>query len=459
MTEADKIQAVIPASSGNDDPVPSLHSEEAEKLKHRIVDLLSQVDTLRQTTKKQDALEDLVLRLREANQNLVIAAFGAQDMQANAEAANRRQDEFLTMLAHELRNPLASVVMAAGLLEKIEHVHPALPKLHGIIGRQASHITNLVDDLLDASRFSSGTITIQKHPNLLSASIDSAIETSQPQLDNRNQKLVVKMGKTPIIIDGDQRRLAQVFSNLLINASKYSPEHETITLTVTRLEKAVSISVKDNGIGIAQEMQPLIFDLFMQGFRSVDRAQGGLGIGLSLVRTIVGAHGGTATVRSEGLGLGSELTVVLPVSGKPLPTPIIAPVRSIAVQQGHILIIEDNADANETLKDLLTLEGHVITSALDGMSGVAMANKKNYDVIICDIGLPGMDGFEVVKQLRMQASKPTPCFIALTGYSQQENRIHAIEAGFNHYLVKPIGTDVLLNIIAACLDHSTKAWQ
>ncbi|MGZ5819652.1 MAG: hybrid sensor histidine kinase/response regulator [Burkholderiaceae bacterium] len=459
MTDADKIQAAVPAPSENDDQVSSLHCEEAEKLKLRIVDLLAQVDTLRKTTKKQDALEDLVLRLRDANQNLVIATFGAQELQANAESANRRQDEFLTMLGHELRNPLASIVMATGLLEQIAHVHPALPKLHGIIGRQANHITNLVDDLLDATRFSNGTVTLQKQPHLLSAIIDSAVETSQAQLNNRHQQLVVKMAKTPIIIDGDPRRLAQVFSNLLINASKFSPEHETITLTVTRFEKAVSISVKDNGIGIAAEMQPLIFDLFMQGFRSLDRAQGGLGIGLSLVRTIVEAHGGTATVQSQGLGLGSELTVVLPVSQKPLPAPSISPARTTPALHGHILIIEDNPDANETLKDVLMLEGHVVTSALDGMSGISMATKKNYDVIICDIGLPGMDGFDVVKQLRLQASKPLPCFIALTGYSHQENRIHSIEAGFNHYLVKPIGTEALLNIIATCLDHSTKAWQ
>ncbi len=394
-------------------------------------------------------LDDLVVQLREANQNLIIATLNAQEMQAKAESFNRRQTEFLSMLAHELRNPLAPISMANELLGKITAAHPQLPKLHGIISRQVSHMIRLVDDLLDASRVSSGKITLQTRMLLLSDIIARAIETSQPFIDKRHQHLKIDLPADPIIIDGDLIRLAQVFSNLLINATKFTPENERITISAQYSENGILVSVTDNGAGIPADIQPFIFDLFTQGYRTLERAQGGLGIGLSLVRTIVEMHGGTAKVISQGTGFGSEFIIFLPLSPGPLPPNYMAPSKTIQAHHRQILLVEDNVDANDALRTLLELDGYSITSMFDGKSGLAMAQKNRYDVIVCDIGLPGMDGFEVIKQVRLDSSKPKPLCIATSGYNQVEDRMHAKEVGFDHYMVKPIEIDVLLDLISS----------
>jgi len=418
-------------------------------LRQRIVSLLEQVQTLREMTKSKNSLEDLVLRLRDANQHLVIATVGAQGLQAAAEAANRRQEEFLSMLAHELRNPLAPIAMAAELLGKIKDSNPQIPKLHAIITRQVKHMTHLVDDLLDASRFSSGKIALKRRPLFLQEIIDSAVEVGRPFIKERNQQLSVILPDQAVVIHGDLVRLSQVFSNLLINATKFTPEFERIVVSAHVDANSVVVSVKDNGMGIAPDIQPFIFDLFTQGFRTLDRAQGGLGIGLSLVRTVVDMHGGNVTVQSGGPGLGSEFIVRLPVSAtQPVavnettaPPPVTRACR--------ILLIEDNLDAIETMRELLVHEGYITRSATNGYAGLAMAKAEKFDVVICDIGLPGMDGYDVAGQLRHQARGKGPVLIALTGYSHTENHKRAAEAGFDHYLVKPVASEVLLKIIAA----------
>ena len=443
----DQNQASTPAPEIADEKT-ARHAQEVEQLRNMIRELLSLVESLRDEAKGTDALENRVLQLREANQNLVLATFGAQDMQASAEAANRRQTEFLSMLAHELRNPLQPIAMANELLGRITAAHPQLPKLHGIISRQVSHMVRLVDDLLDASRVSSGKITLQKRALLLSEIIDSAVETSQPFIDKRHQQLTIDLPAYPVVIYGDLVRLAQVFSNLLINATKFTPENEHISISAQKLVNAVTVSVKDNGTGVPVDIQPFIFDLFTQGFRSLERSQGGLGIGLSLVRAIVEMHGGTVKVRSKGTGFGSEFTVLLPLSTEALEQNCGPVSKAVLARHRRILLIEDNVDANETLKLLLELEGHAVTSMFDGPSGLLMATKNIYDVIVCDIGLPGIDGFEVVKQLRLAAATPAPCYIATSGYNQAEDRSRAIEAGFDHYLVKPVAIDMLMALIA-----------
>jgi two-component system CheB/CheR fusion protein len=431
----------------------SLHSQDEKQLRDRINDLLQQVRILREEIKNKDAHIDLVSKLQEANQHLVIAAVGAQNGQAFAEAVNQRQEEFLSMLSHELRNPLAPIAMGAELLGKITNAHPQLPKLHGIISRQVKHLARLVDDLLDASRMSSGKITLKKKGVNLAEVIKSAIETSQPFIDKRNQYLIVELPKNDIVINGDLIRLAQVFSNLLINASKFSPKNECIRVSAFKHSNNVVVSIKDSGIGIAEDIKQHIFDLFTQGVYAINRSQGGLGIGLALVRTIVEMHGGTIKVNSAGTNLGSEFIVEIPISFETKYGVMSLRPRFKTKQNCKILIIEDNIDSSETLSNLLMDEGHIITSTYDGMSGLKLARENNYEVIICDIGLPDMDGYEVVTQLQIHTLKPMPYLIALTGYDQPGYVIRAKEMGFNHYLVKPVDIDKLLSIISLNTQH------
>ncbi len=401
------------------------------------------------TLKNHAIPEELVDKLREANQNLVIASLRAQDLQDQAEATVERQTEFLSMLAHELRNPLAPIAMASEMLEKISTAHPQLPYIQQIIGRQVDHMKRLLEDLLDASRVNSGKITLKKSPLLLTDIVQSALDLSQPFFNKRAQELIVDLPDRPVMMNGDAVRLSQVVSNLLINASKYSLEHGRITLSARQEVKGtLIILVKDQGVGIELDVQPFIFDLFMQAPRTLDRAEGGLGIGLSMVRALVEMHGGTVGVHSKGLGCGSEFTVVLPVPSD-LITPDAGPVLpEHPARPCRILIIEDNVDTNETLNFCLTFEGHAVASAFDGLSGFDMAKNGHYDIIICDIGLPGMDGYEVLTQVRRLQLVPVPCCIAMTGYDQQSYRARALRIGFDHYMVKPVSIGMLQEVIA-----------
>ncbi len=419
---------------------------EAAQLRNQANDLLTRVDDLGAVTQSKPALEALVAQLRDANQHLVLATFDAQDLREKAEFANQKQEEFLSMLAHELRNPLAPIVTAADLLGKIQAAHPLLPKLHGIISRQAAHMAHLVDDLLDASRVSTGNITLQKRPLKLAEIIGSAVETSQPFIDKRNQQLSIRLPEAPIMISGDLVRLSQAFSNLLINSTKFTQVHGHIDISIEVLADTVKVMIKDNGVGIAPEIQPVIFDLFTQGPRALDRAQGGLGIGLSLVRTVVQMHGGKVGVFSDGLGLGSVFTVELPIFTELTKDDVSKPSIMDPAHSRRILVIEDNVSANEILSELLTMEGHEVTSAFDGISGLTLAQGNVYDIIVCDIGLPGIDGYELVKQLRLTTCKAMPVCIAISGYSQQKNRSSDEHAGFDHYLVKPVAIAILKNL-------------
>lgn len=400
---------------------------------------------------------ELVSKLREINQNLVISSVQAQQLQAEAEASNQQKNEFLSMLAHELRNPLAPIAMAGEMLQKILSVHPQLPRIHDIISRQVKHMTQLIDSLTEASRVNNGKIILHKRPLLLSEVIKNAAGISQPFINERKQELIVNLPTVPIVIDGDLVRLAQVFSNLLINATKFAPEHDRIEVSANLLPGAVAVSVKDHGVGVTPELAPVIFDLFTQGLRTLERSQGGLGIGLSLVRTLTEMHGGTVSVRSEGEGLGSEFIVTLPLSSQNLlgdgtPVPTTAP-----VSPRRILIIEDNQDINETLDFCLSLDGHTVTSAFDGPTGLNIALENHFDIIFCDIGLPGMNGYVLVKQLRTLCSKPIPVCIAITGYDQPGYKNQGLEAGFDRYLVKPFSIDAITRLVADLCPHQAAA--
>jgi two-component system CheB/CheR fusion protein len=424
-----------------------LADNEAGQLKSRTADLLNHVEKYCAAGRSADITEELVTRLHEANQNLVIAASGAQDLQGKAEATNRRQDEFLAMLAHELRNPLAPISMATELLGRITEAHPQIPKLHTILQRQIGNLVHMVNDLVDASRVNSGKIVLQTRAVFLSDVLASAIETSTPHIKRRFQHLTVDLPTSPIAVNADLVRLAQVFSNLLINATKFTQENGNINVSVSAVDNSVTVSIRDNGIGIAKEIQPFIFDLFRQGPSSLDRAQGGLGIGLALARSIVEMHCGKISVRSDGIGHGSEFLVEVPISDHPPNQGVKLPVKERPNVSSRVLLIEDNIDANETLRHFLEIDGHMVTSAFDGESAFTLAKANPHDVIICDIGLPGMDGYALAKALRAQLPDSCPCLIAISGYGGEDNKKRAAMAGFDHYLVKPILVESLANLI------------
>jgi len=406
--------------------------------------------------KNHEIADDLVHKLREANQNLVIASLRAQDLQDQAEASVQRQTEFLSMLAHELRNPLAPIATASQLLEKITSAHPQLPHIQQVITRQVAHMKRLLEDLLDASRVSSGKITLQKKPLLLADVVRNAVELSEPLLTKRHQQLVVDLPSQPVVLNGDAVRLSQVFSNLLINASKYSAPKKSIVLSACQLaDNTVAISVKDEGVGIEADMQSLIFDLFTQIPQTLDRSEGGLGVGLSMVRALVEMHEGTVKVHSKGLNCGSEFIVTLPVATEVLAHDAGSARPLRPARACRILIVEDNVDANQTLNFCLAYEGHSVTSAYNGPAGLAMVQKGEYDVLICDIGLPGMNGYELLHQVQLLGLAPAPYSIAMTGYDQPSFRVHADEVGFDSYLVKPVSMETLQEVISKAFPAAT----
>jgi signal transduction histidine kinase len=440
--------AASPAPAERDERyLQAMHDKELGDLRALIAQLLMQMELLQQQHTSAQTLESHVIQLREANEHLVLATFSAQDKQANAEASMLRQTNFLSMLAHELRNPLQPIAYANTLLGKLAGGNPELPRLHAIIERQMSHMTRLIDDLLDASRISSGKIGLDKSALLLEDIVALAAEGSQQRLDARQQQLRIVLPPVRVLVYGDRMRLAQVFSNLLNNASKFSPEHEVIVLAAQVVGNMVQISVRDHGMGIAAELQPFIFDLFTQGLQSLDRAQGGLGIGLTLVRSLVEMHGGTARVHSDGIGFGSTFTVLLPLSTEAATAPVLPSPRLPTPRPLHILLVEDNLDAAETLCLLLELGGHTVVPCHDGATAVDLALAGHYDLVICDIGLPSLDGFVVVERIRAGLPGKAPFFIATSGYNLPQDRARAIRSGFDHYLVKPVAIDMLLALI------------
>jgi len=388
-------------------------------------------------------------QLREANAHLVMATVNAQSLQDEAEAANRRQNEFLAMLAHELRNPLAPISMAAAMLERMPQATPELATLHSVISRQVEHMARLLDDLLDAARISSGKITLASAPLALSEVVERALETVQPRIAERRQQLEVAIDDPDMLLDGDKVRLTQVLSNLLGNASKYTQDGGTIMLRTERSDGGVRLVVSDNGTGIGPDVLPHIFDLFTQGPRSLARSEGGLGVGLNVVRNLVQMHGGTVHAYSDGVGLGSRFTVELPASAATsAQAPQPGPVEIERTVASRVLLIEDNVDVCDTLRSFLMLDSHAVTAAYDGPSGLALAQAGGFDVLICDIGLPGLDGLEVIRRLRAHESGAPVFAIALSGYGQAEDRARALAAGFDEYLVKPVRPDALLALIA-----------
>ena len=419
----------------------------ATLLRH-IGSLEDEVTRLRESLRGREALEATVARLREANEHLVVAAINAQGSRDDAEATNRRQNEFLAMLAHELRNPLVPISMSATLLERSADASPQLLNFSKVIRRQVDHMAHLLDDLLDAARISSGKITLGLEPMPVSNAIDQALETVLPRIRERGQHLYLNMPSGPAGTRGDRVRLTQVFTNLIGNASKYTGDGGNVYVDVTVETGEVVVSVRDNGTGIAPEVLPHIFDLFTQGPRSLARSEGGLGVGLNVVRNLVSMHGGTVKAESGGLGQGSCFVVRLPLCALASSAPPLEVAATEPSGRCRVLLVEDNIDACETLKAFLELEAHDVTMAHDGKAGLDAMLAHDYDVVVCDIGLPGMDGLEVLSRLRASGKAAQPLAIGLSGYGQAEDRSRALAAGFDHYLVKPVSPDALLALVA-----------
>jgi PAS domain S-box-containing protein len=365
--------------------------------------------------------------------------------------ANRRKDEFLAILAHELRNPLAPIRNAAQVLRMRDLTDPQLRSARDIIDRQVHQMVRLIDDLLDISRITRGKLQLRKERIALAAAIQSAVEAARPALDSQAHELTVTLPSDPLFLDADPTRLAQVISNLLNNASKFTDKGGHIWVTAERQGSEVVVSVRDTGIGIAAEHLPRLFEMFSQVTPALERSQGGLGIGLALVRGLVELHGGSIEARSAGPGKGSEFTVRLPV----VETPVQARQESStdgeksgASPKYRILVADDLRDSVDSLAMMLRLAGHDIQKAYDGLEAVQTAAAFRPEVVVLDIGMPKMNGYEAARHIRQQPWGKEMLLIALTGWGQEEDKRPAFEAGFDHHLTKPVEAAALETLLA-----------
>ncbi|KQQ89297.1 ATP-binding protein [Massilia sp. Leaf139] len=362
--------------------------------------------------------------------------------------ADQRKDEFLAMLAHELRNPLAPISAAAMLLDMGSLNETRVRQSSAIIGRQVRHMTRLVDDLLDVSRVTRGLIELERVPLDVRGIVDEAIEQVRPQLAARRQRLALHYPSVPLVVEGDRARLVQVMSNLLGNAVKYTPEDRAIEVGAQAVDGKLVLVVRDEGIGMERELTERAFDLFTQAKRSSDRSQGGLGLGLALVRNLVELHGGTVTCASPGLGLGSTFTVTLPLASVLAPGAA-QPIGEARPADGlRLLVVDDNVDAATTLALLLETAGHEVFIEHESLRALELARGARLDACLLDIGLPDIDGNELARRLRAQPETAHCILIAVSGYGQEQDRRTALAAGFNHHLVKPVEIEALDALLA-----------
>ena len=365
------------------------------------------------------------------------------------EEANRRKDEFLAVLAHELRNPLAAIRTAAELVSRADAPRPTIEQASGVIGRQVTHLGRLVDDLVDVSRITRGLIELQRERLKLSAVVFHALETSQPIVAERGHTLSISAIDDELEVMGDLSRLTQVVANILHNAAKFTPRGGRIELGAERDGDEVVLRIADNGAGISAEALPQVFDLFSHTDRRLDRASTGLGVGLALVRRLVDMHGGRVAVRSDGLGRGTEVTIHLPLL-EPVPQQDRAsgrPATSDGSPSRRILVVDDNVDAADALAMLLRLSGHQAVTAFDGVEALGRAAEFQPDIVLLDIGMPRLDGYGTARAMRAEPWGRDLTLVALTGWGQPKDRDRTVEAGFDAHLVKPVATEKLMEII------------
>ena len=365
------------------------------------------------------------------------------------EESLRRKDEFLAMLGHELRNPLAPIRTALHILDMPQAGPDAITRAKGVLHRQVEHLVRLVDDLLDVSRIVLRRIELRKEPSDLRDIVRHAVETAESVIEARGHTLAIHAPADSIVVVADAVRLAQAITNLLVNAANHSEQAGPIHLTVTRDDRMVRIAVRDWGVGIPPELLPNIFDLFVQGERSLARSQGGLGIGLTLVKGIAELHGGSVSASSDGPGTGSEFVIRIPAADQPTVRTAVPPAPPPNGGRRHVLIVDDNVDAAESITLMLRLNGHRVDVAHDGFAAVEIATRQRPDVILLDIGLPGRDGYEVARLLRADEGLAQTKIVALTGYGQREDQRRARDAGMDLHLTKPVDPLMLERVLHA----------
>jgi signal transduction histidine kinase len=410
---------------------------------------------------KTRELERLNQNLKRANSDLEQTnriLQGEVGERARAETAlkeaDRHKDEFLAVLAHELRNPLAPIRNAVEIMRRSALTDPQLSWSRDVVERQVKHLTRLVDDLLDVSRITRGNINLSRESVAVTTIVSRAIETIAPLIAEQRHELTVDVSEETLEVEGDLTRLTQVLGNLLNNAAKYTDPGGSIRLTARRASTDVEIRVRDNGIGIPPELLPRLFQLFTQVDGAAHRAQGGLGIGLALVRQLVQMHGGSVTAYSQGPGQGSEFLIRLPLRLKSfrdasavLDNGAAAPADG--VKRGHrILLADDNRDALDSLATLLQCDGHEVHTAGDGAEALEVAAGCHPDVVLLDIGMPKLDGYEVARRIRAEPWGKSTVLIALTGWGQDEDRRRSREVGFDSHLVKPLDPEMLSTLLA-----------
>jgi PAS domain S-box-containing protein len=441
------ISLIIPSDRQGEEEMVLARLRRGERIDH--------FDTVRRA--KDGRLLDISLTvspLRAADGTIVGASKIARDVTdrkraekeragllREAQAANRAKDDFLAMLGHELRNPLAAMASAADVIAASRDVAD-LSRPVAVIGRQVAHLRRLIDDLLDVARVRTGKVALDCRPVNLREAIEHAVTVVRANAAPNRHILEVDAADVGALVD--PTRLEQIILNLLTNAVKYTPAGQRIRLTARSEDGQAVLRVTDEGIGLSADALSTIFDLFVQGEQTVDRAEGGLGIGLALVRTLVELHGGTVTAASPGRGAGSTFTVRLPLV--PLPSPPSPSADTPATQRRRVLIIEDNEDAGEMLRVYLERRGHEVYMATDGFEGVQMASRVEPEVALVDLGLPGLDGLEVARHIRRQPNQPRH-LVALTGYGRPEDRQRCLAAGFDSHLVKPVDPTQLNDLL------------
>jgi len=362
---------------------------------------------------------------------------------------DRQIDEFLAMLAHELRNPLAPIASAIAMLN-ISNTsdNPVVSRACDIVERQTRQLTRIVDDLLDVSRVTRGKVVLQKQPLSIAAMVADAIEISNPLITALNHRMDISLPPNDLFVDGDAARLSQVLANVLNNAARYTEDGGDIWLSVSQTGAEVLISVRDTGIGMPSELLTEIFNIFTQSERSIDRSQGGLGIGLTIARSIIVLHGGRIEARSQGPGHGSEFVIHLPLLEQQ-PSANAQQEISFTTEKTirRILVVDDNRDAADGMAMLLDISGHITKTAYDGLEAIAAAESFKPELVLLDIGLPHMDGYAVAKHLRQQASSRDIVLAALTGYGDDDDRRRSREAGFNYHFVKPMEFAILNELL------------